>query len=92
MVTGSTRLKAGSATKLVLNMFTTLAMVRIGKVVGNLMVDVDPTCAKLRDRAARIVCALTGADYDTARRRLEASGWVVKNALQPVRASRRTSR
>jgi N-acetylmuramic acid 6-phosphate etherase len=92
VVTGSTRLKAGTATKLILNMFTTLAMVRLGKVVGNLMVDVDPTCAKLRDRATRIVSALTGAGYDAARRRLEAAGWVVKDALRPVKASRRTSR
>ena len=93
VVTGSTRLKAGTATKLILNMFTTLAMVRLGKVVGNLMVDVDPTCAKLRDRAARIVCALTGTDYNGARRRLEAAGWVVKNALRPVKsASCRTCR
>ena len=92
VVTGSTRLKAGTATKLILNMFTTLAMVRLGKVVSNLMVDVDPTCAKLLDRATRIVSALTGADYDAARQRLEAAGWVVKDALRPVRASRRTSR
>ena len=92
VVTGSTRLKAGTATKLVLNMFTTLAMVRLGKVVGNLMVDVNPTCGKLLDRATRIVCALTGLDYDAAWRRLEASGWVVKDALRAVRASRKTRR
>ncbi|MBI5394441.1 MAG: N-acetylmuramic acid 6-phosphate etherase [Verrucomicrobia bacterium] len=82
VVTGSTRLKAGTATKLILNMFTTIAMVRLGKVVGNLMVDVDPTCVKLRDRATRIVSALTGADYAEAGVLLEKSGWVVNDAIK----------
>ncbi len=80
ILTGSTRLKAGTATKLVLNIFTTLAMVRLGKVVSNLMVDVNPSNVKLRDRAVRIVSELTGADYETARRALEKSGWVIKKA------------
>ncbi|MBI3877749.1 MAG: N-acetylmuramic acid 6-phosphate etherase [Verrucomicrobia bacterium] len=80
ILTGSTRLKAGTATKLVLNIFTTLAMVHLGKVVSNLMVDVNPSNVKLRDRAVRIVKELTGADYATARRALEKSGWVIKKA------------
>jgi N-acetylmuramic acid 6-phosphate (MurNAc-6-P) etherase len=84
ILTGSTRLKAGTATKLVLNMFTTLAMVRLGKVVSNLMVDVNPSNVKLRARAIRIVRELTGADEVTARRALEKTGWVVKAALKKL--------
>jgi N-acetylmuramic acid 6-phosphate etherase len=60
VVTGSTRLKAGTATKLVLNTLTTLAMVRLGKVYGNLMVDMRASNTKLRDRAARMVATITG--------------------------------
>jgi len=85
VLTGSTRLKAGTATKLVLNIFTTLAMVRIGKVAGNLMVDLNPSNVKLRDRAVRIVSELTGADATRARQSLERSGWVVKKALRLAR-------
>jgi N-acetylmuramic acid 6-phosphate (MurNAc-6-P) etherase len=80
LLTGSTRLKAGTATKQLLNMFTTLAMVRLGKVRSNLMIDVNPANIKLRDRAVRIVRELTGADYRTAQAALEHSGWVVKKA------------
>lgn len=84
ILTGSTRLKAGTATKLVLNLFTTLAMVRLGKVRSNLMVDVNPSNVKLRDRAVRIVSELTGADAATALAALEKSGWVVSAALQRI--------
>lgn len=80
VLTGSTRLKAGTATKLVLNLFSTLAMVRLGKVVSNLMVDVNPSNVKLRDRAVRIVRELAGADETAARAALEAEGWVVQAA------------
>ena len=80
ILTGSTRLKAGTATKLVLNMLTTLAMVRLGKVMGNLMVDVNPSNAKLRDRAARIVQELRKVDYATARQALENSTWDIRKA------------
>ncbi|MEW6302867.1 MAG: N-acetylmuramic acid 6-phosphate etherase [Verrucomicrobiota bacterium] len=80
ILTGSTRLKAGTATKLILNIFTTLAMVRIGKVIGNLMVDLNPNNSKLRDRAVRILQQLTGADAGRARDALERNGWVVKKA------------
>ncbi len=86
VLTGSTRLKAGTATKLLLNILTTLAMVRLGKVVENLMVDVRPSNAKLRDRAVRIVRALTGADAGQASAALERSGWVVKRAVTRLRA------
>jgi N-acetylmuramic acid 6-phosphate etherase len=81
LLTGSTRLKAGTATKLLLNLFTTLAMVRLGKVRSNLMVDLHPTNAKLRSRATRIVQDLTGADYELAERALRRSKWVVKKAI-----------
>ena len=82
LLTGSTRLKAGTATKLLLNMFTTLAMVRLGKVRSNLMIDVNPANVKLRDRAVRIVRHLTRADNTAAQRALEHSGWVVKKAVE----------
>jgi N-acetylmuramic acid 6-phosphate etherase len=81
VLTGSTRLKAGTATKLVLNMVTTLAMVKLGKVVSNLMVDLQPANVKLRNRATRIVQELTRADYATARGALEKTGWVIKKAI-----------
>lgn len=80
ILTGSTRLKSGTATKLILNIFTTLAMVKTGRVVGNLMVDLNPSNVKLRDRAARIVVELTGADYAVALAELERNGWNVKAA------------
>ena len=85
VLTGSTRLKAGTATKLILNCITTLAMVRLGKVAGNLMVDLDPKNEKLRARAVRIVQALTGAEAAVARAALERAGWVVKDALKSSR-------
>jgi N-acetylmuramic acid 6-phosphate etherase len=80
ILTGSTRLKAGTATKLVLNIFTTLAMVRMGKVVSNLMVDVKATNVKLKDRATRIVRELTGFDYDKAQTALVRNNWKIKKA------------
>ncbi|ELK43296.1 N-acetylmuramic acid 6-phosphate etherase [Brevibacillus agri] len=75
VVTGSTRLKAGSATKMVLNMLTTASMVQLGKVYGNLMVNVQATNQKLRERAKHIVMQVTGASYEEADRLLgEAAG------------------
>lgn len=76
VVTGSTRMKAGTATKLVLNMLSTGAMVRLGYVYGNLMVNVQPTNVKLRDRAARIIATITGLSYSDAAALLERSGSV----------------
>jgi N-acetylmuramic acid 6-phosphate etherase len=81
VIAGSTRLKAGTATKIVLNMLTTTAMVRAGKTYGNLMVDVKSTSEKLRDRARRIVAAVTGLDDDGAGALLQRSGWNVKAAI-----------
>ena len=88
ILTGSTRLKCGTATKLILNLFTTLAMVRTGKVVSNLMIDVNPSNVKLRDRAVRIVRALTGTDAAGAEEALEKCGWVVKEAYDRLRRNR----
>jgi N-acetylmuramic acid 6-phosphate etherase len=84
VLTGSTRLKCGTATKLVLNLVSTVSMVRLGKVVGNLMVDLHPSNVKLRDRAARIVQELTGRDLAMARSVLEEHGWIIKNALRAL--------
>ncbi|MGA2554860.1 MAG: N-acetylmuramic acid 6-phosphate etherase [Verrucomicrobiota bacterium] len=81
VLTGSTRLKAGTATKVILNILSTLAMVRLGKVRSNLMVDLHPSNAKLRDRAVRIVQALTGAQAAAARAALEKAKWKVKDAV-----------
>jgi len=81
VLTGSTRLKAGTATKLVLNLLTTLGMVRMRKVMSNLMVDVRPTNEKLRRRSVRIVGELTGADESTAEQMLRASNWVIRQAV-----------
>ena len=85
LLTGSTRLKSGTATKLILNLLTTVSMVRTGKVISNLMVDVNPSNIKLRGRAVRIVRELTGVEADTAKTALEKSGWVVKEAVLGLR-------
>ncbi|MGA2751800.1 MAG: N-acetylmuramic acid 6-phosphate etherase [Verrucomicrobiota bacterium] len=85
VLTGSTRLKAGTATKIILNTLTTLAMVRMGKVVSNLMVDLNASNSKLRQRAVRIVQAVTGAAAPAALAALEKSNWIVKTACQRLR-------
>ena len=84
LVTGSTRLKAGTAQKLVLNMISTATMVRLGKVYGNLMVDVRPSNEKLVARAERIVQAATDCDLETARRALAAADGHAKTAIVAV--------
>ena len=81
VIAGSTRLKAGTATKLVLNTLTTGAMVRIGKTYGNLMVDVHTGSEKLKDRARRIVNIVTGLEYDDADKLLKRAHWNVKAAI-----------
>lgn len=86
VLTGSTRLKAGSATKAVLNAMTTTAMVRLGKVFENLMVDLRPGSAKLRDRAVRIVAAGGRVSRDDAARLLQEAGGEVKTAIVMARA------
>jgi N-acetylmuramic acid 6-phosphate etherase len=87
VVAGSTRLKAGTAQKLVLNMISTIAMVRLGKTYGNLMVDLRVTNAKLRDRALRIVQRVTGAARPDAEMALELAGLDVKLAIVMLGAS-----
>ena len=81
VIAGSSRLKAGTATKLVLNMLSTAAMVRLGRTRGDLMVDLHAGSAKLRERAIAIVRAETGLDEASARARLEAAGWSVREAI-----------
>jgi N-acetylmuramic acid 6-phosphate etherase len=81
VIAGSTRLKAGTATKIVLNMLTTGAMVRIGKTYGNLMVDVQTGSEKRRDRARRIVSIVTGLEDDAADKLLRRARWNVKAAI-----------
>ena len=81
ILTGSTRLKAGTATKLILNMLTTLSMVQLGKVAENLMVDLHPSNSKLRERAVRIVMDLARTPRDAAQRALERSRWRIQKAL-----------
>jgi N-acetylmuramic acid 6-phosphate etherase len=81
LLTGSTRLKAGTATKVALNIISTGSMVALGKVRGNLMIDLHATSTKLRDRAVRVVAQLTGTSYDAARDRLEKSEWNLRSIL-----------
>jgi len=81
ILTGSTRLRAGTATKLTLNMISTAVMVKLGHVYGNLMVNVQPTNQKLEDRARRIIQAATGVAYDEAAQLLDAAGRSVRVAI-----------
>ncbi|HEY5490290.1 MAG TPA: N-acetylmuramic acid 6-phosphate etherase [Gemmatimonadaceae bacterium] len=81
VVTGSTRMKAGTATKLVLNTITTGAMIRLGKTYGNIMVDLQSTNDKLKDRSERILRAVCGVTRDEARALLDAAGQRVKTAI-----------
>ena len=82
ILTGSTRLKAGTATKVVLNLLSTCAMIRLGRVRGNAMVDLHISNAKLRDRGVRLVSAALGVDYAEAQSRLERAGWNVRACLE----------
>lgn len=81
VIVGSTRLKSGTATKMVLNMITTTSMVKLGKTFGNLMVDVQPKSSKLRDRAIRIVSEIAEVDNLEAEKLLKNSNWNVKAAI-----------
>ena len=84
-ITGSTRMKAGTAQKMVLNMLTTGAMVKIGKVYKNLMIDVKPTNIKLKDRAARIVEEIAQVEKNVALNVLEANGYNLKEAILQIK-------
>ena len=81
VIAGSTRLKAGSATKMVLNMLTTISMVHIGKTYGNLMVDMQTGSEQRRDRARSIITMVTGLDFDAAGVLLRRARWNVKVAI-----------
>ena len=81
VITGSTRMKAGTATKMILNTISTAAMVKLGKVHGNLMVDLQVTCQKLQDRGERILMETVGVERGEAERLLEAAGGHVKTAI-----------
>ena len=86
VVMGSTRMKSGTAQKLVLNMITTAAMIRLGKVYENMMIDLQMTNLKLKERAKKIVMTITGASYDTAATTLDAAHGHVKSALVMIKA------
>jgi len=84
LLTGSTRLKAGTATKVALNIISTGAMIALGKVRGNLMIDLHATSTKLRDRAVRVLAELAQCDYESARNLLEANDWDLRAALEKL--------
>lgn len=86
VITGSTRMKSGTAQKMVLNMLTTASMIRLGKTYGNVMVDVQMTNRKLVERAHGILMDITGIDYHKASEMLELSGYHVKTALVMILA------
>ncbi len=81
VIMGSTRMKSGTAQKMVLNMITTAAMIRLGKVFGNMMVDLKLNSRKLEERAKRVIMAATGDDYESASGALAAAGGHVKTAI-----------
>ena len=86
VIMGSTRMKSGTAQKLVLNMITTATMVRLGKVYENMMIDLQMTNLKLRERSKRIVMTITGVGYEEAAEYLEKAGGHVKTALVMIKA------
>ena len=92
IIAGSTRLKAGTATKMVLNMLTTVAMIKVGKTYGNLMVDVQTGSEKLKDRARRILSIVTGLTYDEADVVLRSAKWDVKAAIVMQKTGARSRR
>lgn len=83
-ITGSTRLKAGTAQKLILNMLTTVSMIKLGKTYDNLMVDVQPLCEKLKIRTVKILMELTGLDNNTASKKLKEAKGELKTAAVMV--------
>jgi N-acetylmuramic acid 6-phosphate etherase len=87
VISGSTRLKAGTAQKMVLNMISTAAMIRLGKVYQNLMVDVQPTNKKLIERAKKIVMRVTGVDYKKAEQVLEEAHYSTKAAIVMIKTN-----
>jgi N-acetylmuramic acid 6-phosphate etherase len=86
VVMGSTRMKSGTAQKLVLNMITTTSLIRTGKVYENMMIDLQMTNQKLRERAKRIIMTITGVAYEQAEAYLQEARWHVKSALVMIKA------
>lgn len=86
VIMGSTRMKAATAQKMVLNMLTTTAMIRLGKVYENMMVDLQATSQKLRERSKRVLMTVTGVSYDEAARVLDLAGGSVKTAIVMIKA------
>ena len=87
VISGSTRMKAGTSQKMVLNMLTTASMIKLGKVYDNLMIDVQPTNEKLKERAVRIVKEITGADEETVSLALQKTCYKVKEAIISIKYS-----
>ncbi|MBO4501696.1 MAG: N-acetylmuramic acid 6-phosphate etherase [Clostridia bacterium] len=88
VISGSTRMKAGTSQKMILNMLSTGAMVRCGRTLGNLMAYMVPSNDKLKDRALRMICDSTGADRDTAAAALARNGNVIADAIRELNGSR----
>lgn len=86
VIMGSTRMKSGTAQKLILNMITTASMIQLGKVYENMMIDLQATNLKLKERAKRVVMTITGLSYDEATRFLDQAGGHVKTALVMIKA------
>lgn len=82
VITGSTRMKAGTAQKIILNMISTCSMVKTGKVYENMMVNLQPSNIKLKDRMVRIVCDIKKCDYNTAMALLDEHGWDIREAVK----------
>lgn len=85
VISGSTRMKAGSAQKMILNMLTTASMIKIGKTYENLMIDVNPTNKKLKERAIRIVAEISGSTPQTAQNALENSHFKIKHSILKIK-------
>lgn len=86
VVMGSTRMKSGTAQKLILNMITSVSLIRMGKVYENMMIDLQMTNQKLRERAKRIIMTITGVTYEQAEAHLQEARWHVKTALVMIKA------
>jgi N-acetylmuramic acid 6-phosphate etherase len=86
VIMGSTRMKSGTAQKLILNMITTTAMIRLGKVFENMMIDLQMTNQKLYERAKKIVMTITGVSYEEAEKILTEANYHVKTALVMIQA------
>ncbi|MBR5187906.1 MAG: N-acetylmuramic acid 6-phosphate etherase, partial [Clostridia bacterium] len=82
VITGSTRMKSGTAQKLILNMISTSVMIKTGKVYENMMINLKPSNKKLKERMIRIVCEIKNCDAVTAEALLEANDWKIRNAVQ----------